>query len=259
MRRCLELSEKELRRLVIKSFHIERVMVGKENSISLDSTLTIDPGCILELVRDTPQIYDIGIDIIPPREHERWTNTIMDIIPVSTKVLGKLGEGITHTLTGVYVMLTGVDTEGEQVHEFGSSQGTLKEKLYLNRAGTPSDGDYIISFDVILNAGMGQERQGTMAAHRTCDRFIQMLREKLKRMKGELCTERHEYYDTVCEGKDKVLIIKQVAGQGAMYDTWLFPREPSGAEGGGSIIDMGNMPVLLTPNEYRDGAIRSMQ
>ena len=36
----------------------------------------------------------------------------MDIIPISTKVLGKLGEGITHTITGVYVMLTGVDVNG---------------------------------------------------------------------------------------------------------------------------------------------------
>ena len=34
---------------------------------------------------------------------------------------------------------------------------------------------------------------------------------------------------------------------------------PSGVEGGRSIIDMGNMPVLVTPNEYRDGIIRSMQ
>lgn len=60
-------------------------------------------------------------------------------------------------------------------------------------------------------------------------------------------------------GKKKVLIIKQVAGQGAMYDMHLFAKEPSGVEGGRSIIDMGNMPVLVTPNEYRDGILRSMQ
>ena len=59
--------------------------------------------------------------------------------------------------------------------------------------------------------------------------------------------------------KKRVLIIKQVAGQGAMYDTFLFAKEPSGVEGGKSIIDLGNMPVILTPNEYRDGIIRSMQ
>ena len=63
----------------------------------------------------------------------------------------------------------------------------------------------------------------------------------------------------VREGGKKVVIIKQVAGQGAMYDTWLFPKEPSGVEGGHSIIDMKNMPLVLTPNEYRDGMIRSMQ
>ena len=56
-----------------------------------------------------------------------------------------------------------------------------------------------------------------------------------------------------------MLIVKQVAGQGAMYDTHLFAKEPSGVEGGRSIIDMGNMPILVTPNEYRDGIIRSMQ
>ncbi len=56
-----------------------------------------------------------------------------------------------------------------------------------------------------------------------------------------------------------MLIIKQVAGQGAMYDTHFFADEPSGVEGGRSIIDMGNMPIMVTPNEYRDGIIRSMQ
>ena len=56
-----------------------------------------------------------------------------------------------------------------------------------------------------------------------------------------------------------MVIIRRVAGQGAMYDTHLFPDEPSGVEGGKSIIEMGNMPVMITPNEYRDGIIRSMQ
>ncbi len=156
-------------------------------------------------------------------------------------------------------MLTGVDVNGKQCHEFGSSEGNLKDQLYLNRAGTPGDDDYIISFDVTLTAGMGQERPGPTAAHRACDKFIQTYREKLKKFRGEKCTERHEYHDIVRPGKKRVLIIKQVAGQGAMYDTHFFAEEPSGVEGGRSIIDMGNMPILVTPNEYRDGIIRSMQ
>ena len=43
-----------------------------------------------------------------------------------------------------------------------------------------------------------------------------------------------------------------------MYDNQLFPDQPSGYTGGLSIIDMANMPVVLSPNEYRDGALRSM-
>ena len=152
-----------------------------------------------------------------------------------------------------------MDVNGKQTHEFGSSEGNLKDMLYLNRAGTPGDNDVIISFDVTLAAGMGQERPGPTAAHRACDKFIQSYRDKLKKFKGDLCTERHEYHDIVRTGKKRVLIIKQVAGQGAMYDTHLFAKEPSGVEGGKSIIDMGNMPIILTPNEYRDGIIRSMQ
>lgn len=53
----------------------------------------------------------------------------MDILPISVKVLGNLGEGITHTITGAYVMITGVDEEGTQVAEFGSSEGILAERL----------------------------------------------------------------------------------------------------------------------------------
>ncbi len=183
----------------------------------------------------------------------------MDIIPISTKVLGKLGEGITHTVTGVYVMLTGVDVNGKQCHEFGSSEGNLKDQLYLNRAGTPGDDDYIISFDVTLR--LAWDRKDRVRRRRTVSatNLSRLIVRSLRKFKGEKCTERHEYHDVVRPGKKRVLIVRQVAGQGAMYDTHLFANEPSGVEGGRSIIDMGNMPILITPNEYRDGIIRSMQ
>lgn len=250
---------KDLRRLVIKAFHMNEVEWGEENRVTVDGKMTVNKDFLAGLIEKEPLIEDIDIQIIKPGEHDRWTNTMMDIIPISTKVLGKLGEGITHTITGVYVILTGVDVNGKQTHEFGSSEGNMKDMLYLNRAGTPGDDDVIISFDVTLAAGMGQERPGPTAAHRACDEFIQIFREQLKKFKGDKATERHDYYDRVRPGKKRVLIIKQVAGQGAMYDTHLFPKEPSGVEGGKSIIDMGNMPIILTPNEYRDGIIRSMQ
>ena len=251
--------EKDLRRLVIKAFHVRDVSYGEENRVTPDGVMTVDVSVLEGILEKHPQLEKMDIQIIPPCDHDRFTNTMMDIIPISTKVLGKLGDGITHTLTGAYVILTGVDVNGKQTHEFGSSEGKLKEKLYLNRAGTPGDEDYILYFDVVLKAGMGQEREGVLAAHRACDEFIQIFREQMKKFRGDLCTERHEYHDVARPGKKRVLIIKQVAGQGAMYDTSLFGKEPSGTEGGHSIIDMGNMPVIVTPNEYRDGIIRSMQ
>ena len=249
----------DLRRLVIKAYHMSTVEWGEQNGFGTDGNMIVSKEMLEKLVSKEEHIEKIDVQIIKPGDHDRYSETIMDIIPVSTKVLGKLGEGITHTLTGVYVMLTGVDTDGKPTHEFGSSEGNLKEHLFLNRAGTPGDDDYIISFDITFKAGMGQERVGTTAGHRVCDEFIQSYRDLMKKFKGDRCTERHEYHDVARPGKKRVLIIKQVAGQGAMYDTHLFPQEPSGVEAGKSIIDMGNMPVIVTPNEYRDGIIRSMQ
>ena len=68
------------------------------------------------------------------------------------------------------------------------------------------------------------------------DELIQSYREQLKKFKGDKCTERHDYHDIVRPGKKRVLIVKQVAGQGAMYDTHFFSNEPSGVDGGRSII-----------------------
>ena len=232
---------------------------GEHNNITTDVHMTVSKEMIDQLVAQDDCIEKIDIQIIKPGDHDRWTNTIMDIIPISTKVLGKLVEVITHTITGVYVMLTGVDVNGKQCHEFGSSEGNLKEQLYLNRAGTPGDDDYISSVYVNFAARIVPDRHAPFTADILCDEFIQTYRDKLKKFKGDKCTERHEYHDKVRPGKKKVVIIRQVAGQGAMYDTWMFPDEPSGVEGGRSIIDMGNMPVMITPNEYRDGIIRSMQ
>lgn len=249
--------EIEMRRLVIKSFHIEEVKISTRTSIE-GKTLEIDKSLIDEILKTEPLIEKIDLNIIKPGDHDRWTNSIMDIVPISVKVLGELGSGITHTITGAYLMITGVDSKGIQVAEFGSSEGILKDQLVLNMAGTPSDTDIIISFDVVLKEGEGHERKGPTAAHRACDKLAREIRESLKRLKGDSFTERHDFYDKVRPGKKKVVIIKQVAGQGAMYDTQLFSKEPSGFFSGRSIIDMGNVPIIVSPNEYRDGAIRAM-
>ena len=130
--------------------------------------------------------------------------------------------------------------DGVQTYEFGSSEGNLKEKLFLDKAGTPGTNDVIISFDFLFKSHQGQERGACTRAHQACDKFMQTYRDKMKKFKGDLCTHRSTYYDTVRPGAKRVVIIKQVAGQGAMYDTHLFGKEPSSSEGGKSIIDMGS-------------------
>ena len=59
-------------------------------------------------------------------------------------------------------------------------------------------------------------------------------------------------------GRKDVVIVKQVSGQGAVYDTRMFGKEPMGFAGGKSVIDMSCMPVIVTPNEFRDGVMRAM-
>lgn len=251
------MEEKILRRLVIKPFHISNVESNEKFSIE-KGTLSINNDYINEIKNSHELIADIKLDIIKPGYYNREINTIMDIIPISTKVLGRLGEGITHTLTGVYVMLTGVDEDGRQMHEFGSSEGILSEQMAFGRYGTPSKGDYIIHFDVTVKGGLPYERKLPMTAFKACDAFIQSIRNILKQKDGRDATETREYFDKIRPDAKKVVIVKQIAGQGAMYDNQLFSQEPSGLEGGTSIIDIGNVPMIISPNEYRDGALRAM-
>lgn len=246
------------RKLQIKAFHIDEVIFSKETSISNNSLSLGQEFKSLKEVDQFNYIKELKIEIIKIQDRNRFVNSIMDFIPISTKVLGDIGEGITHTLTGVNAMITGVDEDGTQVAEFGSSEGILSEQVVFGRAGTPGDQDIIIHFDLILRSKGGQTREGIDQVHQLCDLLIQEIRKKLKLLKGRDSTEVHEFYDKINPEGKKVVILKQVAGQGAMYDTRIFSKEPSGYQGGRSIIDLYNMPILLTPNEYRDGAIKAM-
>lgn len=247
--------EEILRRLVIRSFHVHEVIFGDRFEFQ-NGLLQLDKKAVDALSH--PLIRKVHIDIIKPHDHDREINTIMDIIPISTKVLGKLGEGITFTMTGVYVMLTGCDEDGRQMHEFGSSEGILSRQMKFAKAGTPRKEDYIIHVDVLLKGGEPYDRRLPTAAFQVCDEIIQNIRMMLKKQEAKNANEVHEFYDQVCQGVKRVAIVKQVAGQGAMYDNLLFPKEPSGFAGGVSIIELGNMPVVLSPNEFRDGALRAM-
>ncbi|MCL6269251.1 proline reductase cluster protein PrdD [Sansalvadorimonas sp. 2012CJ34-2] len=253
------------RRLVIKGFLINEVAFSEatlitRNSLTLDKkyqTGSLDSSH--ELMKSyEDHVHSYETRAIYPDERDIQVNSIMDFVPVSTKVLGKMGEGISHTLMGVTVMLTGIDSEGVQAAEFGSSEGILQEQVSWGKPGTPNHNDIIIHVDVTLKEGSTKIRDGINRCHELCDEIVGSIRRALKKLDGRSCDERHEFYDEIKPGGKKVVILKQVAGQGAMSDTRLLSKEPAGYESGRSIIDLGNLPVLLTPNEYRDGALRAM-
>lgn len=245
-------------RLVIKCFHISSICEGEKNAYQ-NGLLTLNLNSLLSAAPvSSPLIRKAELRLAAPGQRHIRINTVMDILPVSVKALGSIGNGITHTFTGFYVLLTGADEDGIQIAEFGSSEGFLDEQVCFGRPGTPGENDWILIADLTLASKAGTTRKGPNAAHQYCETLLSPLRRLLKQLPGSLCTERHDYYNTRRPGKPTVVLIKQVAGQGAMYDTRLFAEEPSGFGGGRSIIDMGNMPVFITPNEYRDGAVRAL-
>ena len=245
-------------RLTVKAYPVTEVCYGEENRVTVDGRMTVCKNIAEKILAQEPLIKEIDIRIIMPDEHRQHTNTVMDVIPLATKVLGRVGEGITHTLTGVYVLLTGVDESGRQVCNFGASDGILEEKIAWGRAGTPLQSDMLISFDVVLKEGSWADRPGPEAAHRACDTYCQIFREQIKKFNGYKCAEKHVFQETYEPGKKDVYIVKEVSGQGAVYDTRIFGHEPCGFEGGKSVIDMGCMPALVTPNEFRDGIMHGM-
>ena len=245
-------------RLTVKAYPVTELCYGDENRVTVDGRMTVCKNIADKILAQEPLIKEIDIRIIMPDEHQQHTNTVLDVIPLATKVLGRVGEGITHTLTGVYVLLTGVDESGRQVCNFGASDGILEEKIAWGRAGTPLRSDMLISFDVVLKEGSWADRPGPEAAHRACDTFCQIFRDQMKKFNGYKCAEKHVFQETYEPGKKDVYIVKEVSGQGAVYDTRMFGHEPCGFEGGKSVIDMGCMPALVTPNEFRDGIMRAM-
>lgn len=250
-----------MRQLTIRSFHCDSVEMGNDFSFKKDGSnyKMVLKNDIAEIMKKSSElIEDCSIKIIKPGEHHVKINTVMDIIPISVKALGKIGEGITHTITGAYIMLTGVDTEGRQICAFGNSDGWMDEKVTFNQPGTPSDSDYIILIDVLLKGGYAIKRIGPDACHAATELLCAPIREELKTYRDGDESEKHIYKDVVRPGKKKVAIVKLVSGQGAMYDTHYFAKDPSGFTDSRSIIDSVGSPIILSPNEYRDGALRCL-
>ena len=171
--------EQKLRRLVRKDFAVTSVEFGDRTEIDR-GILRIRKGIEKAFLSQEKRIKDIKVSILRPGENDFFVNSNLDYSPIACKVRGELGEGVTHLLTGVTVMLTGVeDGSGFQPSNIGSSEGIFKNQVVLDRAGTPASDDYILHVDILFEEGEGRTAEGIMAAHRITDRIVQEIRKEL--------------------------------------------------------------------------------
>ena len=248
--------KKVIRTLIKKHIRITDAEIGTETSIK-DGKITIDKNIIEKALKEDPLCKKIELDVIKPDNRHIYTETIMDICPIATKVEGELGSGVTKVADGVVFMLTGVDEDGVQIHEFGSSEGYLDEKMYFGHPGCADENDIIIRCNVVIEKKTGMTRPGPFAAHKCQDYIIQAVRDELKKYDGEVVREE------VCEdvrrpGNPRVVLVKEIMGQGSMHDNVICPTEPCGILGGQKNVDCGNVPIILTPNQVRDGSIHAL-
>lgn len=248
--------KKVIRTLVKQHIKITDAEIGTETTIK-DGKITIDKNIVETALLEDPLCKSMELSVIKPGERHVYTETIMDVCPIATKVEGELGSGITKVADGVVFMLTGVDEDGVQVHEFGSSEGYLDEKMYFGHPGCADENDIIIRCNVVIERLSGMTRPGPFAAHKCQDYIIQAVRNELKKYDGEIVREE------ICEdvrrqGNPRVVLVKEIMGQGAMHDNVICPTEPCGILGGQKNVDCGNVPIILTPNQVRDGSIHAL-
>ena len=76
------------------------------------------------------------------------------------------------------------------------------------------------------------ERPGPLAAHTATDVITQEIREALKAVEDETLVVNEETFNQYRRpGKKKVVIVKEIMGQGAMHDNLILPVEPVGVLG----------------------------
>lgn len=250
-------SSKNLRRLIRRHFAVEALRLGDQTGLE-GRCLVIDPQTLPGIAARYPQVHSLSVHIIKPREHRLPVNSILDFSPIAAKNAGRPGEGISHVFSGVQLMLTAAEKSGFQPVNCGSAHGILADKVVFGRRGTPDANDCILHVDVCLAEGQGRTREGISAAHFACDEFLKPLRDVLCTLGSSQATLKEELWDVQRSGAMRVLYIKLVAGLGCLYDTRIMPQEPGGCLKSISVMDAGNLPILFTPNEMRDGMLHSL-
>ena len=253
-----EQEPKLIRSLTRKHFKITEVKRGPETKIE-GTTLYIREGIEEEAVASQELVNSLKIDIITPAEYHTYSETIMDVQPIATKDGDdEIGSGATRVLDGVVMMVTGTDANGVQIGEFGSSEGYLDENIMWGRPGAPEEGEIFIKTEVVIKEGTNMERPGPLAAHTATDVITQEIRTALKKLDESLVVDTEEFNQYRRPGKKKVVIVKEIMGQGAMHDNLILPVEPVGVLGAKPNVDLGNVPVMVSPLEVLDGCIHAL-
>lgn len=253
-----------LHSLVKQHYRINRVLFSEETRIEGD-TLYLDSGLRLEALAcsDPHILLDMRIEIVTPAEYGCYTDTILDVQPLAVKETGsRLGEGITRVFSGVVLMLCATDEAGEQVSEAGSSEGVLSRTVRFDRPGSIDTGEIIIKVDCLLKSGERMKRPGPLACHKAAEHISERIRAALRDLGEEDfaagCASEEEFCHARRPGKPKVLLVKEIMGQGAMHEKLLLPLQPCGITGSRSNIDMGNVPLLFSPLEAIDGGVHAL-
>lgn len=250
---------KAIRSLTKKHFKIEKVVFAEETKIDGTTLYLRTPEELTkEAVNSEELVVDMKLEIITPAEYNKYSETIMDVQPIATKEEGDIGEGVTRVIDGVIMMVTGTDENGVQIGEFGSSEGVLETNIMWGRPGAPDKGDIFIKTQVTVKAGTNMERPGPLAAHCASDYITQEIREALKNAEESLVVDTEELTQYRRPGKKKVVVVKEIMGQGAMHDNLILPVEPVGTLGAKPNVDLGNVPVVLSPLEVLDGGIHAL-
>ena len=250
--------EKVVRSLTRKHYTITEVKRGPETKIE-GTTLYIREGIEADVIADQELVKDFHLEIITPDKYHTYSETIMDVQPIATKEGDSdLGTGVTRVLDGVVMMLTGTDEGGVQIGEFGSSEGYLDENIMWNRPSCPDKGEIFIKGNIVIQEKTNMERRGPMAAHTAFDIITQEIREVMKELDDSLVADTQELKQVRRPGKKKVVIVKEIMGQGAMHDNFILPVEPVGVLGARANVDLGNVPVCVSPLEVLDGCIHAL-
>ena len=244
--------------LTRRHIKITEVKRGPETKIE-GTTLYIREGIEAEVIADQELVKDFHLEIITPDQYHTYSETIMDVQPIATKEGDAIiGEGATRVLDGVVMMLTGTDEGGVQIGEFGSSEGYLDENIMWGRPGCPDKGEIFIKGNIVVQEKTNMERRGPMAAHTAFDIITQEIREVMKELDDSFIVEDEELKSIRRPGKKKVVIVKEIMGQGAMHDNFILPVEPVGILGARANVDLGNVPVCVSPLEVLDGCIHAL-